>query len=353
MKNGGKLLLLIALLLLCLSVFVGCQNQSNEQEDLPEGVIEDQLGREVVLPEQIDKVAATHIYGGKMLFAMGQKDKIAYQLQLGADVEALAEVDEAYGALPTVSSTPNGADSPESLAALGVDVIFFDVSEVDEAAAYENAGITTVAVSGETFDEVYATARLMGQIFDNESRAEELISFIESKRELVASRTEGLKDDEKPVVLVTGSGGVYTAATSSMFQHQMIETAGGINAGAELTGRWARISAEDIIAMDPDYIILGSSFGVDTVESVLADPALQTVTAVKNQDVYIFPSNLGWWDFPLPQSVLGIIWTGTIIHPELFQDIDILAEADEVYQMIYGYTYTELGGVITDASRNQ
>ena len=352
MKIWGKYL--IVLLALCLLVLGGCQNQTEETtEQLPEGVIKDQLGREVILPEQIDKVAATHIYGGKMLFAMGQKNKVAYQMQLGADLEALAQIDEYYGSLPTISSTPNGADSPESLSALGVDLVFFDVSEVDEAEAYENAGITTVAVSGETFDEVYETARLMGQIFGNESQAEELIDFIENKRNLVEGRTEGLKDDEKPVVLVTGSGGVYTAATSSMFQHQMIETAGGINAGADLTGRWARISAEDIIAMDPDYIILGSSFGVDTVESVLDDPALQTVTAVKNQDVYIFPSNLGWWDFPLPQSVLGIIWTGTIIHPELFSDIDILAEANEVYQTIYGYTYTELGGVITDANRNQ
>jgi ABC-type hemin transport system substrate-binding protein len=43
--------------------------------------------------------------------------------------------------------------------------------------------------------------------------------------------------EDKPVVLVCGSGGVYTAATKDMFQHQMVETAGGIDAGAELSGR--------------------------------------------------------------------------------------------------------------------
>ena len=103
MKIWGKYL--IVLLALCLLVLGGCQNQTEETtEQLPEGVIEDQLGREVILPEQIDKVAATHIYGGKMLFAMGQKNKVAYQMQLGADLEALAQIDEYYGSLPTIST---------------------------------------------------------------------------------------------------------------------------------------------------------------------------------------------------------------------------------------------------------
>jgi iron complex transport system substrate-binding protein len=131
-----------------------------------------------------------------------------------------------------------------------------------------------------------------------------------------------------------------------MFQHQMVETAGGINAGAGLNGHWASISAEDIISSDPDYIFLGSSKGVDDVKSVLADPALQTVKAVKNKEIYIFPSSLGWWDFPLPQSVLGIIWTGKTIHPELYEDIDMLKVADSVYEFMFGYSYTELGGVL-------
>lgn len=203
-----------------------------------------------------------------------------------------------------------------------------------------------IAVSGETFDEVYETARIMGEVLDCSERTQEVIDFIEDLRNMVFSRVKNISDDEKPVVMVCGSGGVYTAATADMFQHQMVETAGGINAGANLNGKWANVSAEDIILWDPDYIVLGSSFGVDDVESVLADPALQTVTAIKNKDVYIFPSTLGWWDFPLPQSVLGIIWTAKTIHPDQFTDIDMLEMADSVYEFIYGYTYSKLGGVL-------
>ena len=341
-----RIVLCLLAMVVCLMLLTSCSSDPGTSSEKG-NVIVDQLGRTVELPETIEKVCATHIYGGKMLFAMGQKEKIAFQMQIGPDTEALAKVDDFYGSLPTVLTSPNGTDSPEGLLDLGVNVVFTDAGKGEEdAEIFQNAGITAIAVSGETFEEVYETARIMGKVFDCPEKSKEVISFIEDLRTEVSSQVADVADEEKPVVLVCGSGGVYTAATKDMFQHQMVQTAGGINAGAGLKGKWTNISAEDIILWDPDYIVLGSSFGVDDVESVLADPALQTVKAIKNKQVYIFPSSLGWWDFPLPQSVLGIIWTAKTIHPELCTDIDMLEMADSVYKFIYGYTYTELGGVL-------
>lgn len=342
-----KFVLYLLVMVFVLMTLTSCSSDTESSSETKGKVVVDQLGRTVELPETIDKVSAPHIYGGKMLFAMGQKEKIAYQLQIGADTEAVAKVDDFYGSLPTVLSSPNGTDSPEGLMAMGVDVVFTDAGKgEEEAEIFRNAGLAAIAVSGETFDEVYETARIMGEVFDCPERTQEVIDFIDDLRDMVSSRVKDISDDEKPVVMVCGSGGVYTAATADMFQHQMVETAGGINAGSDLEGKWANISAEDIILWDPDYIFLGSSFGVDDVDSVLADSALQTVTAIKNKQVYVFPSSLGWWDFPLPQSVLGIIWTAKTIHPDLFGDIEMLEIADNVYEFIYGYTYTELGGVL-------
>lgn len=344
MIKSSRLLSIICIIALLSALLSGC---ATEKKSSDENIIIDQLGREVVIPDNVEKVAATHIYGGKMLFAMGQKDKIAFQMQTGKDTEALAKIDKQYGSLPTAISSPNGVDTPEAMISLGVDVVFTDAARgVEEAEIFANAGITTIAVSGETFEEVYETAEIMGKVFDCPEKAIELKDFIEELRTTVYDRVKDLPAEDKPVVLVSGSGGVYTAATADMFQHQMVETAGGKNAGENLNGRWANISAEDIILLDPNYIVLGSTFGASTVESVLSDPALQSVTAIKNKNVYNFPSTLGWWDFPLPQSVLGIIWTAKTIHPDLFEDIDIKETADSVYKYIYGYTYTELGGVL-------
>jgi iron complex transport system substrate-binding protein len=234
-------------MILIITMLTSCSNDRSSTDNSSgdhRNVIVDQLGRTVEYPDKIEKVSAGHIYAGKMLFAMGQKEKIAYQLQIGADTEALAKVDEFYGSLPTVLSAPNGVDSPEGLLALGVDVVFTDAGKgEEEAEMFENAGIPAIAVSGETFDEVYETARIMGEVLDCSERTQEVIDFIEDLRNMVFSRVKNISDDEKPVVMVCGSGGVYTAATADMFQHQMVETAGGINAGANLNGKWANVSA--------------------------------------------------------------------------------------------------------------
>ncbi|NLC51994.1 MAG: ABC transporter substrate-binding protein [Firmicutes bacterium] len=362
-KNAAILLIMVVL---CLAVLTSCgsngdvdadtdadagaEADTEASADAGEGkkTVVDQLGRTVELPEKVEKVSALHIYGAKMIFAMGQKEKIAYQLAAGGpDTEALAKVDEFYGSLPTVESSAHGIDNPEAMLELGVDVVFTNARAGEEAAeSYQNAGMTAIAVSGETFEEVYETARIMSVVFDCPERDEEVIEFIEGIRGLVDERIFKVAEGDKPVVLVCGPQGVYTAAAADMFQQQMVETAGGINAGAELSGGWVNISAEDIVTWDPDFIFLASSFGLEDVESVLAYPALQTVKAVKNKQVYIFPSSLGWWDFPLPQSVLGIVWTAKTIHPELWEDVDMLEMADKVYEFLYGYTYTELGGVL-------
>lgn len=340
------LVFIFLILLLTLLLLASCHVEPGESLTGSGRVVVDQLGRTVELPETIEMVCASHIYGGKMLFAMGQKKKIAFQMQLGADTDALAVIDQDYGALPTALSSAQGTNNPEGLLALGVNLVFTNAGQGAETAEmYQNAGIAAIAVSGETFDEVYETARIMGEVFDCPERAAEVINFIEELRGIISSRLAGLPDKEKPVVLVCGNGGVYTAATADMFQHQMIETAGGINAGAALEGTWANTSAEDIILWNPDYIVLGSSYGV-TVESVLEESALRPVKAVKEKEVYLFPSTLGWWDFPLPQSILGIIWMAKTIHPEYFEDVDMLEMANGVYQFIYGYTYAELGGAL-------
>jgi hypothetical protein len=42
--------------------------------------------------------------------------------------------------------------------------------------------------------------------------------------------------------------------------------------------------------------------------------------------------------------MLGIAWLATVLHPDLFEDMDMLSLANETYELMYGYSYTELGG---------
>jgi iron complex transport system substrate-binding protein len=113
-------------------------------------------------------------------------------------------------------------------------------------------------------------------------------------------------DPAKPYT--PGPGTFYTA---------LIETAGGINIGASLSGEWAQIGLEALLSMDPDLILLGDAQWGVTPESIAQRPGWNTLTAVKNNRVLPFDDNLiariG------PRQVDGLEALARVLHPEAFK----------------------------------
>jgi iron complex transport system substrate-binding protein len=68
------------------------------------------------------------------------------------------------------------------------------------------------------------------------------------------------------------------------------------------------------------------------------------VTAIKNRRVYTFPSNIGWWDYPAPHCVLGVVWTAQTLYPHLFEDLDLTQVVNDFYQRFMGYSFEDMGG---------
>jgi len=113
-------------------------------------------------------------------------------------------------------------------------------------------------------------------------------------------------DPAKPYT--PGPGTFYTA---------LIETAGGINIGASLSGEWAQIGLEALLSMDPDLILLGDAQWGVTPESVAQRPGWNALTAVKEGRVLPFDDNLiariG------PRQVDGLEALARVLHPEAFK----------------------------------
>jgi len=127
-------------------------------------------------------------------------------------------------------------------------------------------------------------------------------------------------------------GGVGTAS---------IRLAGGVNAAAEIADAyWVGISYEQLLAWDPEYIVLASD-ATYTVEDVLADKNLSACKAVVSGNVYQLPSKAEAWDSPVPSGILGAVWLANVLHPDLFSQETCEALIDEYYETFYGFTYSE------------
>ncbi len=78
------------------------------------------------------------------------------------------------------------------------------------------------------------------------------------------------------------------------------------------------------------------------------NPGLKAITAVQAGFVYNFPS-VGQWTFPIPQSAMGVLWLSEKLYPDLYEDLDVAAEADKYYKEFFGVTYSD---IVNSASDN-
>ncbi len=97
------------------------------------------------------------------------------------------------------------------------------------------------------------------------------------------------------------------------------------------------VTMEDVIAWDPDIILLGRT---TNTEMITNNDAWAGITAVKNDEIYVGPNGVFYWDSS-SERVLNILWLAKVLHPDLFQDLDLEAEVREYYSTFYGYDLTD------------
>jgi iron complex transport system substrate-binding protein len=305
--------------------------------------IRDQVGRTVVVPQKIEKILAIHLVGAKIVFAFGRQAKLVDQTLYGREGEAMIKVDRSFAEKPSVISRSNV--NVEQLIALKPDVAFaYAAFKEDEVRQLENAGIKVIGLKAENFRESFEAVRLAGKVLSCEGMAEDYIADCQALIDMVKKRVASVQADKRLKVMFSGPRGIYTVATGEMLSSEIVTIAGGRNVADGLKGFWADVSPEQIAAWNPDVVFVGSTLDAYGVQQVLDNQQFKSVNAVRNRRVYAFPSNIGWWDFPAPHCVLGVVWTAKTLYPDRFSDVDVTMVADRFYTKYMGHSFTAMGG---------
>jgi iron complex transport system substrate-binding protein len=178
------------------------------------------------------------------------------------------------------------------------------------------AGLTVLVLYPESLDEVYADIELVGQALDAQPAARELVDAMQSR---VAAVEEAVAGADRPRTFYEVSifeGTIYTAGEGS-FIASLIETAGG----DAITGdpRSTSIAIEDLVAADPELILLGDAAYDATVtpESVAARPGWSDMTAVREGRIVPMLDDV-LITRPGPRIVEGLEALARAIHPDRF-----------------------------------
>ena len=149
----------------------------------------------------------------------------------------------------------------EGAAALNPDLIILSVRLKDAIESLEKLGIKVLAVNPESTEELIESIEMIGKATGSEERARDLVDYIHDKNLEVKELVEGQK---RKTVYLGGNSSLLSTATGKMYQHSLIENAGGENVAGDIDDTyWAEISYEQLVAYDPDIIIgvPGAAYG--------------------------------------------------------------------------------------------
>lgn len=357
MKKHRQLLALLICLVMSVSFLTGYFEtkaateepaQSGEQDTTQETAetreITDMAGRKVTVPaaENIESVFSAGPVAAIFLYMVAPDKLLGWNYELN-DVEK-SIILEKYQDLPNFGM--GDAVNYEAVIAANPTIAINsgkinDTMVSDCDALSESLGIPVVAVDNELNNSAEAF-RFMGELLGVEDHAEELAQYAEQ----VFTDINALSDipEEKKVSVYFGNGedSLETAPRGS--QHaQILDAINAVNvADLELgDGSRVQISAEQLLAWDPDVIVVNGEpkadkSGNSAAEDILSNPDYASLKAVQDQKVYGTPNApFSWVDRPAgPNRLIGMRWFSALIYPEYIK-CDINEEIHKFFDLFY------------------
>ena len=214
----------------------------------------------------------------------------------------------------------------------------------------DSLGIPLIVTYGpNTYDEpnmsiISEEIQIIGQVFGREEDAIALADYLESEVEFVRERTVDIPDDEKPRVLLFGlsplsrdGGGAGDIEGIDTIESFFLEEIVNAKNAFQEPAYFKLVSAEHVLALDPDVIVLPTDWGYHPPRELYEAPYyqnLQELTAVKNRRVMALP----WLpcncdkrlEYPIEVMVMA-----KAAYPERFEDVNLAEWLLDFYQNIF------------------
>ena len=306
--------------------------------------ITDGAGRQVQVPEKIQSIVCVGVGALRYSCYMDAAD-----LVIGVeDYETKTDFMRLYNyvnfdkfkSLPVIGT--NGQPYAEEIINLAPDVIVmskYASVEADDLQAKTGTPVVVVPGSDTTLDaDAYETIRILGQLYGKEDRAKELTDYLNSIKQDLDERTKDIPEEEKPAVYVGGvSFKGHHGFEGTEVGYGPFALIGAKNL-ADTTGQNGafNIDLEQVLSWDPDIIFVDFN-GMDFInEDYARNPDYyNALTAVQEGKVY---SQISFRSFAsnLETALADAYYAACVIYPEQFRDVDPIAKAGEIFEMLLG-----------------
>ena len=308
MRFRIQILILVTLLAACAGQPAPDQTPTSSSITLTDG-----LGRTVQLASPGQRVVSLAPSTTEILFAIGAGAQV-----VGRD--AFSDYPEEAKSVPDIGGGFGELNTEVILAQKPDLVLASDLTPPEQIKALEGLGLAVFSLEDpQDFEGLYESIRQVAQLTGHTVQAEELISGLERRVAAVQEKLSSVS--ERPLVFYeldgTDPNAPWTPGPGSFVDH-LITLAGGENLGGSLGSEWVQVSIEELIAKDPELILIGdATWGGVTLEDVRARSGWDSLKAVQSGNLFVFDDNLV--SRPGPRLVDGLESMARLLHPELFQ----------------------------------
>ena len=206
----------------------------------------------------------------------------------------------------------------EAIVALKPDLVLASEGSLNTAASLRQLGINVLTLDPSDLGGMLSDLIMVGRATDHEAQAASLVSGLEQRIQTVENELGNATTT--PSVYYECWSDPYMSAGPGTFVNSLISLAGGQNIFENATAQVPTVSAEEVVALNPDLILFPSSMAEanfwGTYSDVASRPGWNTISAFKTNSFYTIDGDI--IDQPGPTLVYALEELAQIIHPKRF-----------------------------------
>lgn len=295
-------------IILCMVLFfaVGCSSTETEK------TVTDREGNEVTIPTKIERIVSTAPSNTEVLVDLGVADKLVCVDNYSEGIEGLNK---------DVEKMDFSAPDAEAIIGLEPDIIIASGynksgSGDDPFKAVSDAGISVVYIpSSNSINGIYKDIEFLASIVNAEDEGQKIISNMKKEISEIAEKGKTIKD-KKTVYFEIGPAPTLYSIGKDTFVNEMISLIGAENIFKDEES-WISPTEESVLDANPDVILTNVNYVDDPVSEIIGRKGWDSITAVKNKDVYFIDANSS--SRPTPNIIKALKEMAKAIYPGVYE----------------------------------
>lgn len=300
-----KVLSIIMAVTLIMITVVGCSSK--------EVVIKDREGRDIKVPNKIDRIISTAPSNTEVLVELGLADKLVAVDKYSADVAGIPDNVELID-----FSNPDA----EKIIGLEPDIIVASGhnktgSTEDPFKLVEEVGISVAYIpSSNSIQGIYDDITFISEVTNTKEKGKKIVENTKSQIEYIAKKGKDIKDKKKVYFEIGPAPNLYSFGNST-FLNEMIELIGAENILKD-ENAWISPSAETIIDKNPYVILTNVNYIENPTDEIKGREGWENINAVKNNQVYQIDTNSS--SRPSQHIIKALKEMAKAIYPDVYNN---------------------------------